>query len=101
MQPDRQLLQESVRKQMIGCIASGGTRAVRTALTDLRASSLIPFLICVEFLCQAKRQRMTYEKNFNADKKRDKRRCTQMLSDHVPIRGIPMGPQSLYFPMRC
>jgi hypothetical protein len=60
------------------------------------------FLICVKFLCQTKRQwRLTYDKNFNADKKRDARGFTQMLSDHVPIRGIPMGSQFPWFSTRC
>jgi hypothetical protein len=29
-----------------------------------------------------------HRKDLNADKTRDERGCTQMLPDHVPIRGI-------------
>jgi hypothetical protein len=38
-----------------------------------RESSYIPFLICAEFLCRTKRQRIMHDKSFFADKKRDAR----------------------------
>jgi hypothetical protein len=44
----------------------------------LRASSLIPFLICVKILFVGHSLTFGLAKEFNADKKRDKRRCTQI-----------------------
>jgi hypothetical protein len=43
-----------------------------------RGSSYIALLICAEFLCQTKRQRLIHDKNFGADKKTDARGFTQM-----------------------
>jgi hypothetical protein len=46
----------------------------------LRASLLIPFLICVKILIAGQSLTFGLAKEFNADKKRDKLGCTQIAS---------------------
>src|SRR5580658_5306035 len=58
----------------------------------IAASACIAFLICVKILFMAQTQAFgSAKKVFNADKKRDGRRCTQMLSDLRPSGQIADG----------
>jgi hypothetical protein len=57
---------------------------VPTAIVHLRSS---PFLSAFNILFAGQSQVYGPANEFNADKKGDERRCTQMFSDHFPFPG--------------
>ena len=82
----------SVRKHMIrqsGVEAEPGT--VRIALPHLRESAFIPSLIRCIILVAGQTMASGSAKEFTADKRRDERRSTEMLSDHDPIQSMTKG----------